>query len=175
MKNTYNDPFYLESSYALRSAEESGDYDFPALPAGGGATAPTMQNAPLPGLGGGPLPSANGGTKFDKALENAPAAFELLGSAIGMIKNVKDSRANVGTNQILAICGRKPLVGKDKKQAYAQCVQRVLNPPVQQPSAQRISGGMSTTTKVIIGVVVVAVLVGITILIVKLSKSKKSA
>jgi len=173
MKNYYNDPFYIESSYALRSSEESGDYDFPALPAGGGNTAPSMPNSALPGLGGGPMPSGGGGQGFQNVLDKAPEYLNLFGSVVGMVKNVRDQRGQVGTNEIKAACGKKPLINKAKKQAYAQCVQRVLYPPIETQRTKE-PDGMSTTTKVIIGVVVLVFLTVITIVIVKVAKSKKS-
>ena len=170
MKNYYNDPFYIESSYALRSSEESGDYDFPALPAGGGSTSPSTQNMALPGLGGGPL---SGGQGFQNALDKAPELINLFGSVVGMVKNVRDQRGQAGTNEIKLACGKKPLINKAKKQAYAQCVQRVLNPPIETQRTKE-PDGMSTTTKVIIGVVVLVFLTVITIVIVKVAKSKKA-
>lgn len=169
--NYYNDPFYPESSFALRSSEESGDYDFPALPAGGGSTSPSTQNMALPGLGGGPLASTSGG-RGAEFWDKAPEIIGILGNVIGTVKSARDAKGPRGVNEIKAACGRKPLIGKAKKQAYAQCVQRVLN-PVQTFNTQREKSndeGMSTTTKVIIGVVVLVVLVVITVLIVKLSK-----
>jgi hypothetical protein len=165
MNNQYNDPFYLESSYI--------NADGVNMPG------PSQNNVALPGLGGGPVPTggdidiSGGGQGFQNILDKAPEYLNVLGSVVGMVKTARDQRGQAGTNQITAICGKKPLINKAKKQAYAQCVQRVLNPPVQAQN-QRTSEGMSTSTKIIIGVVVVIVLVGITILIVKLSKSKKA-
>ncbi len=125
MNNQYNDPFYLESSFL-----EEMNYG----PEG---------NVALPGLGGGPIPygpnpsdsidipsSGGDGQGFQNILDKAPEYLNVLGSVVGMVKTARDQRGQAGTNQITAICGKKPLINKAKKQAYAQCVQRVLNPPV---------------------------------------------
>lgn len=158
------------------------NYDTPALPAGGGSTAPATASGPLPGLGGAGWdnPPANGQPSGNKGWqqwvtpETINATLQLAGGVTNMIAAGKTG----DTAKIKAICGQQPLLNiGGKKDTYKACADRVIaqsNQPAPQIYTPPVQTGMSTTAKVLIGVGIFIFLVMIVILIVYLSKQKAS-
>lgn len=155
--------------------EESGDYSVPAGPGGGGSTPPTygpFMNPPATGgsgSGSGSAPSGGGGGGGTNWLtpETMAAGTNLLGGIIGTVGQMRAS--NPDKARIKAVCGRKPLFNiGGKKDTYQQCVQNLMMPQPQQRFDE--PQGMSTSTKVIIGVMAFLVLLAIIITVVVLMK-----
>lgn len=177
MNNRFNDPFYAESSY-LRTTEESGVYDKPAgpeqkpsLPAGWSVTGNTgASTGTSTGTGGS---STSGGSKvnWDAIIQNTPQLLNAAGTIVGTIGSMKNQGGTKDT--VKAVCGRKPLFNfGGKKDRYRECAERVLNPPPPPPPPTR--EGMSTTTKVLIGVGAFIFLAVMIFVIIKLSNRDKS-
>lgn len=159
-----------ESSYALRTEEESGDYDYPALPGG----APPAYS--LPTAGGTPTPSTSSTGKVDwkNIVDKAPAIIGGIGALVGTAQNIKQQKGSGGEDRVRQICGRKPNLGKQRKLAYQQCVERVLNPPqTSGGDTSRQGEEMSKRTKLFIGIGIFVFLIIIAILIIVLSKNKQ--
>jgi len=171
MNNRFNDPFYAESSW-LRSSEESGDYDQPAGPAQAPPAFPSGQGMLLTAGNTGSTGTTGGtGGKFNwgAILQNAP---QIIGAVGGIVGTVKASGVG-GTDSVKAVCGRKPLFNiGGKKDRYRACAERVLNPPQQQFQAP--PPGMSTTTKVLIGVGIFIFLGVMVFVVIKVSKNKSN-
>ena len=166
-------PNKLESSYN----EESGVYTTPAGPGGGGSTPPTLPAGWSIGSGGAPAPSApktgsGGGGNWQQWLTP-----ETIGAVAGTVGAVAGSiNQNPDKQRIKAACGRKPLFNTGgKKDAYNQCVQNLLAPPVIQQRMDMPQQGMSTTTKIMIGALAFLLLAAVVIMIIVLSKRSKTA
>lgn len=120
-----------------------------------------LQGANIPDIGGG-----EGAGKVGQYLtpENIAMAGQIAAGAFNALGKTEQQKL------IKSACGRRPLIGKQKKAAYEQCVANLMGagrestPPPPPP-------GMSKTTKIIIySVVGLVVLVLIIFLIVKLKK-----
>lgn len=165
-------PNKLESGYN----EESGVYTTPAGPGGGGSTPPTLPAGWSIGSGGAPAPSApktgsGGGGNWQQWLTP-----ETIGAVAGTVGAVAGSiNQNPDKQRIKAACGRKPLFNGSKKDAYNQCVQNLLAPPVIQQRMDMPQQGMSTTTKIMIGALAFLLLAAVVIMIIVLSKRSKTA
>lgn len=128
-------------------------------PGGGGNTPPEL-----------PPTGQTGGGKFSWLTPDVlTAGLGVLGSVAGMAAARKASQSP-DVSRIKAVCGRKPLFnGGGKKDRYFACVDKLMTPQqqfVQQPA------GMSTSTKIIIGVLVFLVLMAIVITVIMISKRK---
>ena len=174
MNNRFNDPFYAESSF-LRSAEESGDYDQPAGPANNPSTLPpgwSVTGNTGTGNTGATTTTTSGGGKvnWNAILQNAPQIIGAVGGIVGSVK--QNAGAGGGTqDSVKAVCGRKPLFNiGGKKDKYRACAERVLNPPKIQ---ELPPPGMSTTTKVLIGVGIVVFLGLMIFVVIKVSNKNK--
>ena len=162
-------PNILENGF--NSPEESGDYTVPAGPGGGGSTPPSLPfSVTTAGTGTG---AGKGGGNWQQYLNP-----ELIGSVVGTVGAVAGAIGkNPDKQRIKAVCGRKPLFNfGGKKDSYRQCVQNLMNPPQQRdftppPPAE----GLSKTTKIIIGVSVALLLIGIVITVIVLNKNKAKA
>ena len=166
MNNRFNDPFYAESSW-VRSAEESGDIDQPStLPTGWSVTGDTGTG----NTGATTTTSGGGKVNWNAILQNAP---QIIGAVGGIVGSVKQNAGAGGTqDSVKAICGRKPLFNiGGKKDKYRACAERVLNPPKIQ---ELPPPGMSTTTKVLIGVGIVVFLGLMVFIVIKVSNKNKS-
>lgn len=166
-----------ETNFCGQFSEESGLYDTPAGPGGGGGTAPTLPGAsasgssgPLPGLGGGGYTQpSGGGTSWQQYLNP-----QTIGAGIGLLTSVTGA---IGAGKspdkarIKSVCGRRPLFNiGGKKDKYNACVQNLMTPqPVYQPQQDT---GMSSSTKIIIGVVATLVLLAIIITIIMVMKRR---
>lgn len=158
------------------------NYDTPALPAGGGSTAPSVNTAsgPLPGLGGSGWnnPPANGQPSGGKGWQQWVTP-ETIGATIqlaGGITNMVAAGKTGDTAKIKAICGKQPLFNiggkKDKYQACADRVMAQSNQPAPQVYMPPAPTGMSTTAKVLIGVGIFIFIIMIVLLIIFMTKQK---
>jgi hypothetical protein len=173
MNNRFNDPFYAESSW-VRSAEESGDYDQPAGPANNPSTLPpgwsVTGDTGTGNTGATTTTSGGGKVNWSAILQNAP---QIIGAVGGIVGSVKQNAGAGGTqDSVKAVCGRKPLFNiGGKKDKYRACAERVLNPPKIQ---ELPPPGMSTTSKVLIGVGIVVFLGLMVFIVIKVSKNKSN-
>lgn len=161
-----------------RSSDEN-NYDFPAGPAGGGGTAPS-----LPGLGGGSLPSSSsgplpglGGAGYEQASSSGSGGGgmgnlsqwlnpQTLGAGLGLIASVSQNRSP-DKARIKAVCGRRPLLNiGGKKDAYNQCAQNLMMPVYQAP----LPTTNRDSSNIIIWVVAVIILIAIIVAVVVLMK-----
>lgn len=120
-----------------------------------------VQGANIPDIG-----SEQGASKVGQYLtpENIAMAGQIAAGAFNALGKTEQQKL------IKSACGRRPLIGKQKKAAYEQCVANLMGagrestPPPPPP-------GMSKTTKIIIystvGLVVLALII---FLIIKLKK-----
>lgn len=162
----------LESSYN----EESGVYTTPAGPGGGGSTPPTLPAGwstgagAGAGAGAGSTPKTGGGTNWQQWLN--PETIGAVAGTVGAVAGAVNQ--NPEKQRIKAACGRKPLFNiGGKKDAYNQCVQNLLAPPViQQRMDFPQQSGMSNTAKILIGVFAFLLLAAIVVMIIVLSKRK---
>jgi hypothetical protein len=173
MNNRFNDPFYAESSW-LRSEEESGNYNQPAGPEQNSTNTFPSGQGMLLNTGNTGSTGNNGGTggkiNWNAILQNAP---QIIGAVGGIVGTVKASGGG-GSDSVKAVCGRRPLFNiGGKKDRYRECAERVLNPP----QAQQFTPpppGMSTTTKILIGVGIFIFLGVMVFVVVKVSRNKSN-
>jgi|ERR1700741_3339520 len=158
------------------------NYDTPALPGGGGSTAPSY--GPLPGLGGAGYNPQSTSTAPESSTSDGggggwqqwvnPQTIGASMQLFGSVANAVAAGKTADTAEIKAVCGRKPLLNiGGKKDKYFQCTQNLIaskQQPIYMPQAQT---GMSTGTKVLIGVVIFVVLVAIIIAIIMMAKKAK--
>ena len=166
-----------ETNFCGQFSEVSGLYDTPAGPGGGGGTAPSLPggtsgaSGPLPGLGGGGYSQpSGGGTSWQQYLDP-----QTIGAGIGLLTNVAGAVGagkSPDKTKIKAVCGRRPLFNiGGKKDKYNACVQNLMTPQQQLPPPDT---GMSSSTKLIIGVLATLVLVAIIVTIVVVMKRKSA-
>lgn len=174
MNNRFNDPFYAESSW-LRSSEESGDYNVPAGPTAG-TNFPSGQGMLLTtgNTGTTNTGTTTGKVNWQSLLDNAPQILAATGAIVGTVGAIKNQAGGGSQDSVKAVCGRKPLFNiGGKKDKYRACAERVLNPPqVQQFTPP--PPGMSTTTKVLIGVGIFIFLGVMVFVVIKVSKNKSN-
>ena len=161
-----------------QAASESGFGGDPtADPILYGGTLPEITVTPTPKTPApiiAPPPSTGSGGGVGQWInpQTVAAGAGLIGSVASAIAANKSSKSP-DASRIKAVCGRKPLFNtKGKKDKYNQCVQNLMAPqPVYNPAPQQT--GMSSSTKIIIGVVAAVVLIGIIITVIVLMKHKK--
>ena len=165
-----------ESNYESNYPGEPGGDKTPLPGIGGGTSSGTAGwNNPTTTIGPSPAPSSGGGGGGGWQQWVNPqtigAGVQLFGSVANMVAAGKTpDKVN-----IKAACGRKPLFNKGgKKDAYQQCVQRILTPqqPVYIPSAPT---RMSTTSKALIGAGIFLFLLMIVIVVIMMNKGKAVA
>jgi hypothetical protein len=152
------------------------NYDTPAY-------GPSANNAPLPGLGGAGWnnPPANGQPSSSSGSGNRQqwinpetinATLQLAGGITNMIAAGKTGE----TAKIKAVCGPQPLLNiGGKKDTYRACADRVIaqsNQPAPQVFMPPARVGMSTTSKVLIGVGILIFIIMIIVLVIYMSKQK---
>lgn len=166
-----------ESSYALRTAEESGDYNFPAMP--GGAPPPYS----LATAGTTPTTStstSSSNVNWNNITNNAPQILGAIGNIIGAVQGGGGTGSGTGVE---SVCGKPPLIviTGAKKRAYEQCAADYAQQQAAIAAAQanagrgQDGGGMSTTTKILIGVGIFIFLIIIVVLIIVLSRKKQES
>ena len=162
-------PNILENGF--NSKEESSVYDVPAGPGGGGSTPPTLPSG-WSVTPKGATPTSGG--KWQQYLnpETIGAAVGTIGAIAGAVGGMK----NPDKQRIKAVCGRKPLFNTGgKKDRYNECVQNLLNPPVQREFTPPPPEGMSKTTKIVLIVSAVLLLIGIVVTVIIVNKNKRRA
>lgn len=176
MNNRFNDPFYAESSW-LRSEEESGNYNVPAGPAQNPSTFPAGWSVTgNTGTGTTNTGTTNPTARIDwqQVLNNAPQILAATGAIVGTVGAIRNQAGGGSQDSVKAVCGRKPLFNfGGKKDRYRACAERVLNPP-QVQQFQAPPQGMSTTTKVLIGVGIFIFLGVMVFVVIKVSKNKSN-
>lgn len=165
-----------ESSYALRTYEESGDYDFPAMPGG----APPPYSLPTAGTTPTPSKSTSGaGVNWNNVANNAPQILGAIGNILGAVQGGGGTGSGTGVE---SVCGKPPLIviTGQKKREYEQCAanyaqQQAAIAAAQANAGRGQDGGMSTTTKILIGIGIFILLIIIVVLIIVLSRKKQES
>ena len=96
--------------------------------------------------------------------EQIDTGITLLETTISLFANRKRDEVK---QQIKSVCGRKPIIGQAKKQAYYACAKNVVNPP---RTEYRATEGMSNGMKVVLGL---SALGAVGLLVFGISKMRK--